>query len=330
MIDTNKNKKIFVTGGCGFIGSNFIRLLLNNTEYNVVNYDALTYAGNLDNLREYENSPRYTFVKGNICDIELVLGSMKGCNIVVNFAAESHVDRSIENANDFIMTNIVGTATLLEAARRVGIKRFIQIGTDEAYGSLTKNDPSSKENYPLKPSSPYSSSKSSADLLALSYYRTYGLPVIITRSSNNYGPYQYPEKLIPLFITNLIEGKKVPLMGKGENVRDWIYVEDNCLGILDVIEKGRAGEIYNIGGESEKTNMEITKRILSAFNKDDSWIAEIPHRLGHDFRYSLDCTKIKSLGWKQRFSFDKAMKETIKWYSDNEEWWKKLKEADKK
>lgn len=320
-----ETKKIFVTGGCGFIGANFIRLLLKETDYQIVNYDKLTYAGNPDNLKDIEASPRYAFVKGDICDEEPVLKSLEACDIVVNFAAESHVDRSIQNADDFIQTNIIGTKVLLDAARKLGIKRFIQISTDEVYGSLKKENKSSKEEDVLDPSSPYSSSKASAELIALSYYRTYGLPVIITRSSNNYGPYQHPEKLIPLFISNIIEDKKVPLMGKGENIRDWIHVEDNCRGILTVMEKGNIGEIYNLGGENERTNMQVTKKILDAFGKDESWINKIPHRLGHDFRYSLDCAKIKSVGWKQKFNFEEGMDQTIKWYKDNERWWKRLK-----
>ncbi|TKJ17934.1 dTDP-glucose 4,6-dehydratase [Candidatus Woesearchaeota archaeon B3_Woes] len=322
-------KKIFITGGCGFIGSNFIKLLLNETEYQIINYDMLTYAGNLNNLKEDEKNPKYFFIKGDICDKERVLKSLEGCDVLINFAAESHVDRSIKNASNFITTNILGTSILLDAAKELGIKKFIQISTDEVYGSLTKEDSSSKEEDILKPSSPYSSSKASAELLALSYYKTHKLPVIITRSSNNYGLYQYPEKLIPLFIINLINNKKVSLMGKGENIRDWIHVEDNCRGILNIIEKGKVGEIYNIGGENEKTNMEITKCILDEFNKDESWIKEIPHRLGHDFRYSLDCSKIKQLGWKPKYTFQEGMKKTIKWYRENPSWWKKLMEESK-
>lgn len=283
----------------------------------------MTYAGNEKNLQDIDDSSRYSFIKGNICDKNLVIESLQGCDIVVNFAAESHVDKSINCCDNFFATNIIGTATLLEASKELRINRFIQIGTDEVYGSLTKKDSSSKEKDLLRPSSPYSSSKASADLISLSFYKTYGLPVLITRSSNNYGPFQNNEKLIPKFITNLLKGEKVPLMGKGENIRDWLYVEDNCAAILTVMEKGIDGEIYNIGGENEKTNFEITKTILAGSGKDKSWIQEVPHRLGHDFRYSVDCYKIKKLGWQQNFSFEEGMEKTINWYKENISFWKK-------
>jgi len=282
----------------------------------------LTYAGNEENLQDIKDSSRYFFIKGNICDKNLVIESLEGCDIIVNFAAESHVDKSINCCDDFFATNILGTATLLGASKELRIKRFLQISTDEVYGSLTKQDGSSKEKDLLSPSSPYSSSKASADLISLSYYKTYGLPVLITRSSNNYGPFQNNEKVIPKFITNLLRGEKVPLMGKGENIRDWLYVEDNCAAILTVMEKGKDGEIYNIGGENEKTNLEITKIILAGLEKDESWINEVPHRLGHDFRYSVDCYKIKKLGWEQNFSFEEGMEKTINWYKENRSWWK--------
>jgi len=321
----SNKQKIFVTGGCGFIGSNFIRYLLEQGKYSVVNYDALTYAGNPANLKDIEDSSDYTFIKGNICNKDLVLESVKDCDIIINFAAESHVDRSIKNSKDFIETNIIGTANLLEAARKVGIKKFVQIGTDEVYGSLSMQDESSKEDSLVEPSSPYSSSKAAADMIALSYFKTYGLPVVVTRSSNNYGPYQFPEKLIPLFVTNVIEGEKVPLMGDGENIRDWIYVEDNCSAILTVMEKGKIGEVYNIAGETEVTNRKVTDIILDFFGKDESWIKKIPHRLGHDFRYSMNCDKIKELGWNQKYNFQDGIIKTIEWYKNNEEWWKILK-----
>ncbi|HDZ17497.1 MAG TPA: dTDP-glucose 4,6-dehydratase [archaeon] len=317
-----KDQKLFITGGCGFIGSNFIRFIIKNTNYEIINYDALTYAGNEENLQDIKDSSRYFFIKGNICDKNLVIESLEGCDIIVNFAAESHVDKSINCCDDFFATNILGTATLLGASKELRIKRFLQISTDEVYGSLTKQDGSSKEKDLLSPSSPYSSSKASADLISLSYYKTYGLPVLITRSSNNYGPFQNNEKVIPKFITNLLRGEKVPLMGKGENIRDWLYVEDNCAAILTVMEKGKDGEIYNIGGENEKTNLEITKIILAGLEKDESWINEVPHRLGHDFRYSVDCYKIKKLGWEQNFSFEEGMEKTINWYKENRSWWK--------
>ena len=283
----------------------------------------MTYAGNEENLQDIKDSSRYFFIKGNICDKNLVIESLEGCDIIVNFAAESHVDKSINCCDDFFATNILGTATLLGASKELRIKRFLQISTDEVYGSLTKQDGSSKEKDLLSPSSPYSSSKASADLISLSYYKTYGLPVLITRSSNNYGPFQNNEKVIPKFITNLLRGEKVPLMGKGENIRDWLYVEDNCAAILTVMEKGKDGEIYNIGGENEKTNLEITKIILAGLEKDESWINEVPHRLGHDFRYSVDCYKIKKLGWEQNFSFEEGMEKTINWYKENRSWWNK-------
>jgi len=325
VVETQK-QIVLVTGGCGFIGSNFIKMLLQKGNYHIINLDTLTYAGNIKNLKDDEDSPNYTFIKGDIRNKKDVFKAMEGCDFVVNFAAESHVDRSITDSSDFITTNINGTHLLLEAAKELGVKRFIQISTDEVYGSLSKNHPSSKEVDVLNPSSPYSSSKAAAELIAKSYYITHGLPVIIVRSSNNYGPYQYPEKIIPLFITNIIEGKKVPLMGKGENIRDWIYVEDNCEGILTVMEKGKDGEIYNIGVGNEKTNMEITKTILDKSGKDKSWIKRIPHRLGHDFRYSLDSTKINLLGWTKKYDFQEGMQKTINWYKNNKIWWKPLKD----
>jgi dTDP-glucose 4,6-dehydratase len=323
--ENHREGTILVTGGCGFIGSNFIRYILENTIYKVINYDALTYAGNKENLKDLNGNPRYKFVIGDVCDKSLVLETMKECDMVVHFAAESHVDRSIEDSKAFIQTNFVGTSVLLEAAREIGVKKFLQIGTDEVYGSLSMDDPSSVETDNLDPRSPYSSSKAAADLLALSYFHTYDLPVVVSRSSNNYGPYQFPEKLIPLFITNLIESKKVPLMGKGENIRDWLYVEDNCAGLLVILEKGKDGEIYNVGGDNEKTNMQITNTILTGMGKDETWIKPIPHRLGHDFRYSLSSKKTIALGWKSKYNFEEGMKKTIQWYIKNDTWWRKLK-----
>jgi dTDP-glucose 4,6-dehydratase len=320
------HKKLFVTGGAGFIGSNFIKFALAKG-HSVINYDLLTYAGNLDNLKDIKSN-NYTFVKGNIMDFDKVLSSIGDSEVIVNFAAESHVDRSISDPNNFVLTNIIGTATLLEVARKKNLS-FVQISTDEVYGSLEKDDEPSIETHILKPRSPYSSSKSAAEHLAMSYHTTYGLNVMVTRSSNNFGPNQHPEKLIPRFITNLILGEKVPLMGKGDNIRDWIYVEDNCDAILTVIDRGKAGEIYNIGGGNDKTNLEITKIILAAFGKDNSWIREIPHRLGHDFRYALHSGKIHGLGWKPKHSFDEGMRLTIDWYKNNTDWWKKLKEEKK-
>lgn len=316
--------KILVTGGCGFIGSNFIRQMLKKyPSYKIVNLDKLTYCGNPDNLRDIESDKRYAFIKGDICDKKAVEGAIKSCDAVINFAAESHVDRSISDASEFIRTNIHGVYTLLEAAKRHNIKRFIQISTDECYGSINKG--SFKETSPLRPNSPYSASKAGGDHLAMSYYKTFKLPVIITRSSNNFGPYQYPEKVIPLFITNLLESKLVPLYGDGMNVRDWLYVIDNCDAIGLILHKGRIGEIYNIGGSFEIPNIELTKIILKNLGKTDKMINYVPDRLGHDRRYSLDSSKVRKLGWKPSKSFDTAIKETINWYKSNTTWWQKLK-----
>lgn len=316
--------KILVTGGAGFIGSNFVRMMLQKyKDIELINIDKLTYAGNLENLKDVEKNKNYKFIMGDICDSKLVNNITMGIDIIFNFAAESHVDRSINDPFVFTKSNVLGTHTLLEAVRKNNVKKFIQISTDEVYGSIKKG--SFKEADNLNPSSPYSSSKASADLLCLSYVTTFDMPIIITRSTNNFGPYQYPEKIIPLFITNLMEGKKVPLYGDGLNVRDWIYVVDNCEAIWFVAEKGEIGEIYNIGGGNELPNIEITKLILKEMSKDKSWIEYVKDRLGHDRRYSLDCTKIHKLGWKPKFDFENAIKETIEWYKNNIDWWKKLK-----
>jgi len=316
--------KILVTGGCGFIGSNFIRQILKKyPAYKIVNLDKLTYCGNTDNLRDVEADKRYTFIKGDICDKKIVDKAITGCDVVINFAAESHVDRSIEDASAFIRTNIQGVYVLLEAAKKNKIKRFIQISTDETYGSITKG--SFKEDSPIRPNSPYSAAKAGGDHLAMAYYKTFKLPVIVTRSSNNFGPYQYPEKVIPLFITNLIENKKVPLYGDGMNVRDWLYVADNCSAIDLVLHKGKIGEVYNIGGSFEIPNIELTKIILKNLGKTDKMIHYVSDRLGHDRRYSLDSAKVSKLGWKPSKSFDTAIKETINWYKANTTWWQKLK-----
>nr|MBU1328561.1 dTDP-glucose 4,6-dehydratase [Candidatus Omnitrophota bacterium] len=316
--------KILVTGGCGFIGSNFIRYMLKKyPAYKIVNLDKLTYCGNPDNLRDIEKDLRYAFIKGDICDKKIVDKIIKNCDIVVNFAAESHVDRSISDASEFIRTNIHGVYVLLEAAKRHNIKRVIQISTDEVYGSIRKG--SFKETSLLHPNSPYSAAKAGGDHLAMAYYTTFKLPVIVTRSSNNFGPYQYPEKVIPLFITNLLENKKVPLYGDGLNVRDWLYVIDNCSAIDLVLHKGKIGEIYNIGGSFEIPNIELTKIVLKLIGKTDKMISYVPDRLGHDRRYSLDSTKIKKLGWQPSKNFNTAIKETINWYKANTTWWQKLK-----
>lgn len=317
-------EKILVTGGLGFIGSNFIKFILKKyPDYNVLNLDKVTYAGNPENLKDVEKNPNYKLVKGDICDEEIVENCMKEADVVVHFAAESHVDRSINAPLIFTKANVLGTHLLLEAAKRNNIEKFVQISTDECYGSVEKG--SSREGDVLEPNSPYSASKAAAEHFVRAYNITFDLPTIITRSSNNFGPYQYPEKVIPLFITNLMEGKKVPLYGDGLNVRDWIYVIDNCEAIDFVMHKGEIGEIYNIGGGNEKPNIEITKAILKEMGKDESYIEYVKDRLGHDRRYSLDCNKIRKLGWKPKYNFEEALKETIKWYENNEDWWKRLK-----
>jgi dTDP-glucose 4,6-dehydratase len=318
--------EILVTGGSGFIGSNFIRYMLNeHPDDAIINLDKLTYAGNPDNLVDIESNPNYSFVRGDICDQDLVDRLMQKRQIeqVIHFAAESHVDRSIVDGSAFVRTNLLGTYTLLDAALRHGIERFIHVSTDEVYGSTIKG--SFKETDILNPSSPYSSSKAGSDLLARSYYTTHDLPVIITRCTNNFGPYQYPEKLIPLFITNILEDEKVPVYGTGQNVRDWIYVLDHCRAIDFILKRGEVGEIYNIGGGAERTNLEITGKILGILGKDGSMIEYVKDRPGHDFRYSLDCSKLRDLGWVPKYNFEEALEKTIGWYVENEWWWKKLK-----
>jgi len=316
--------KILITGGAGFIGSNFIRhMLVKYPNYEIINLDKLTYAGNLNNLKDIEKNKNYSFLKGDICDKKIVEKLIKKVSIIINFAAESHVDRSIIKSDAFIQTNVFGTYVLLQAAKEFKIKKFIHISTDEVYGSIVSG--SFNEDSSLKPSSPYSASKASSDMLVTAFNVTYGLPTIITRSTNNFGPFQYPEKLIPLFITNLLEGKKIPLYGDGLNVRDWLYVIDNCEAIDFLLHHGREGEIYNISANNEKTNLEITKKILNFLGKDENFIEYVTDRPGHDRRYSLDCSKIKKLGWKLTFEFDDALKATINWYKNNEWWWKPLK-----
>lgn len=321
--------QILVTGGMGFIGSNFIRHILHKYPYyKITNLDKMTYCGNPDNLKDIEKNKNYSFVKGDICDEKLVDNLVKEKDIVLNFAAETHVDRSIDDPKSFIRTDVDGTHTLLEAGKKHGIKKFIQISTDEVYGSIEKG--SFTEESALQPNSPYSASKAGADLIARSYNKTFGVPAIITRSSNNFGPYQYPEKLMPLFITNLLEGKKVPVYGDGMNVRDWLYVIDNCEAIDLVMHKGKIGEIYNIGADNEKTNIEITKLLLKELGKDESSIEYVKDRPGHDRRYSIDSSKLRKLGWKPRFKFDMALKETVSWYKNNQNWWKKIKSGEYK
>jgi len=315
---------VLVTGGSGFIGSNFIRYMLEKyPEYRMINLDKLTYAGNPDNLTDVGNNPNYSFVRGDICDMDVVNEVMQQVDQVVHFAAESHVDRSIDDGSVFVRTNVLGTHTLLESALKHGIKRFIHVSTDEVYGSIDEG--SFKETDILVPSSPYSSSKAGSDLLAQSYYITHKLPVIVTRCTNNFGPYQYPEKLIPLFVTNLLENRKVPVYGTGQNVRDWIYVLDHCKAVDFVLQDGSVGEIYNIGGGAEKTNLEITEMIIKKVGLDGSMIEYVKDRLGHDLRYSLDCSKLRGLGWGPEYDFDEALEETIRWYLNNRWWWEKLK-----
>ena len=322
--------KILVTGGCGFIGSNFIRYALKNSDYEIVNLDKLTYAGNLKNLVDVQNDPRYKFYKGDICNFELVSFIIEKENVdsIINFAAESHVDRSILSSQEFIRTNVTGTNVLLEVTRLYQLKKFLQISTDEVYGSLGPEGKFTEET-PLSPNSPYSASKASADLLVKAFHHTYGVPALITRCSNNYGPYQFPEKLIPLMIINALNNKPLPVYGDGMNVRDWIYVEDHCEAILKVFEKGRIGEVYNIGAENEKPNIEIVKLILKELRKDEYLITYVKDRPGHDRRYAIDATKIKTeLGWKPSHTFETAIKETINWYIQNQSWWKEIISGD--
>lgn len=322
--------KILVTGGCGFIGSNFIRYTLNKTDYEIVNLDKLTYAGNLKNLVDIQSNKRYKFYKGDICNYELVsfIVEKEKIDAIINFAAESHVDRSILSSQEFIRTNITGTNILLEVTRQFELEKFVQISTDEVYGSLGPEGKFTEET-PLSPNSPYSASKASADLLVKAYNHTYGVPALITRCSNNYGPYQFPEKLIPLMIINALNNKPLPVYGDGMNVRDWIYVEDHCEAILKVFEKGRIGEVYNIGAENEKPNIEIVKLILKELGKDESLITYVKDRPGHDRRYAIDATKIRTeLGWKPLHTFETAIKETINWYIQNQTWWKEIISGD--
>ncbi|MEI6153324.1 MAG: dTDP-glucose 4,6-dehydratase [Deltaproteobacteria bacterium] len=324
------NTYILVTGGCGFIGSNFVRHILSKYPYSIINLDKLTYAGNLENLKDIENDRRYSFVKGDIIDRHLLENIFDTSRIdaVINFAAESHVDRSIMNPDEFIQTNINGTFNLLEIAKKRGIKRFVQISTDEVYGSLGKEGKFT-EYTPISPNSPYSASKASADMLAMAYFKTFGMPVVITRCSNNYGPYQFPEKLIPLIITNALADIALPVYGDGMNIRDWIHVLDHCEAIDTVFHKGVEGEVYNIGGENERANIEIVKLILDILGKPHSLIQYVTDRLGHDRRYAIDSTKVKNeLGYKTVFDFGKGMEDTVKWYIDNKEWWQRIRSGE--
>jgi dTDP-glucose 4,6-dehydratase len=321
--------RILVTGGAGFIGSHYVRSLLTGAwgadePTSVVVLDKLTYAGNLANLAPVDDDPRLRFVHGDILDRELVDQLVGETDAVVHFAAESHVDRSIAGATDFVMTNVVGTQTLLDAALRIGIDKFVHVSTDEVYGSIQSG--SWDEKQPLEPNSPYSASKASSDLLARAYHRTHGLPVCITRCSNNYGPYQFPEKVIPLFVTNLIDGLRVPLYGEGTNVRDWLHVDDHCRGIHLVLTGGRPGEVYNIGGGTELTNKELTGRLLDATGAGWDSVEKVTDRLGHDLRYSVDITKIRAeLGYQPAVPFERGLAETVDWYRQRRDWWEPLK-----
>lgn len=313
-----------ITGGMGFIGSNFVRYALKNRkDWNIINLDKLTYAGNPDNLKDIKDK-RYRSVRGDIADRKVVESLVPKCDIIVNFAAETHVDRSIIDAGTFVKTDVIGTYRLLETARKYDVERYVQVSTDEVYGSIETG--SFTESSPLTPNNPYSASKAGADMLVRAYHTTYGLRTMITRSSNNFGPYQYPEKLIPLFITNAIDSKPLPLYGDGKNVRDWLYVEDNCEAIALVAEKGEAGQAYNVGGGNERTNIEITKLILKALDKPKSLITYVKDRPGHDRRYSLTCDRMRALGWSPSHGFEDALGQTVKWYVNNEWWWRKIME----
>ena len=325
-------RRILITGGAGFIGSNFVRFVMHERpKWRIVNYDALTYAGNPANLADVADDPRYEFVHGDIRDRDDLVHALSGCDSVVHFAAESHVDRSIADASPFVSTNVLGTQVLLDACRELGtIERFVHIGTDEVYGELPLDRPDLKftEQTPLQPNSPYSASKAAADLLALSYHTTFGLPVVVTRCSNNFGPFQYPEKVIPLFVTNLIDGQKVPLYGDGLNVRDWLHVIDHCEAVLAVLERGAVGEVYNIGGNNEQSNVNLTHTILDLIGCGKDMIQPVEDRLGHDRRYAIDSSKIQSeLGWRAtRSTWPEALAQTIDWYKSNESWWRPLKQ----
>ena len=322
-------KTYLVTGGSGFIGSNFVRQMLqNDTNCHIVNLDKLTYAGNPANLVDIEMDERYSFVHGDICDTDVVrqIFHQHKPQIIINFAAETHVDRSIGSPDDFIKTDVFGVFTLLEASKEFGVDLFLQISTDEVYGSIAEG--SFCEGDPLLPSSPYSASKAGGDRLAYSYYVTYNLPVIITRASNNYGPFQYPEKLISLFVTNALEDRDLPVYGDGKNVRDWLYVSDHCSAVHFIIENGKLGEVYNVGGGNELQNIHITHQILEQLGKSTDLIKFVEDRKGHDLRYSLDCSKLNQLGWTPEHSFDEALADTIHWYQSNEAWWAPIKSGE--
>lgn len=318
-------RKYLITGGAGFVGSNFIRYVLaNEPDASVTNLDLLTYAGVEATVAELNEDPRHAFVKGDIRDIDLVEGLVPGHDVVINFAAESHVDRSIVGPSVFLETNVVGAGVLVDAARRHGIPRFLQVSTDEVYGSI--NEGFASEDAPLQPSSPYSASKAGADLLVGSYRATFGYPAIISRCTNNYGPYQFPEKVIPLFVTNLMGGRRVPLYGDGRNERDWLYVEDHCAALHLLVDAGEPGETYNIGANAQLRNIELTRKILAALGLEENWIEYVPDRPGHDLRYAVDSSKIRNLGWKPAHSFEERLSDTVAWYQARQDWWRPLKE----
>jgi len=319
--------KILITGGCGFIGSNFIRHTLSTyPDYRILNLDALTYAGNPENLKDVQDDPRYAFVQGKIEDSAMLRDLMQGADSVVHFAAESHVDRSIVDAQPFLMTNVLGTHSLLEAAKNASVGKFVHVSTDEVYGALGEEGKFT-EKTPLMPNSPYAASKASGDMLVRAYHETFGFPAVIVRPSNNYGPYQYPEKLISLMITNLYDNQPVPVYGEGKNVRDWLFVEDNCRAIDIILHKGKVGEAYNVGGNAERRNSEIVKKVLALMGKDETSITFVKDRPGHDYRYALDTSKIEhQLGWHPSVDVEAGLKKTVDWYRNNEWWWRPLKE----
>ena len=316
--------RLFVTGAAGFIGANYVHHVLATSDDEITVFDALTYAGNLDNLKDLEGNARLRFVRGDICDREAVRAAITGHHAVVHFAAESHVDRSIVNPDEFVRTNCLGTNVMCDEARRADVQRFLHISTDEVYGSIEVG--SFGESDPLAARSPYSASKAGSDMIALAYHETYGLPVVVTRSSNNFGPYQFPEKVIPLFVTNLLDGRQVPLYGDGLNVRDWCFVEDNCAAVDLVLRKGITGEVYNIGAGNEVTNRELTDRLLALCDRDESSIDYVEDRLGHDRRYSVDIAKVKALGWAPARELGEALAATVAWYREHRWWWEPLKE----
>jgi dTDP-glucose 4,6-dehydratase len=320
-------RRLLVTGGAGFIGSNFVRRVLHeHPTYEVTVLDKLTYAGNMENLKDVAENPRYRFVRGDICDAAVVEQCLRECDTVVNFAAETHVDRSIDEPGGFIMTDVFGVYVLLEACRRHSVERFLQVSTDEVYGSVVEG--SSTERDRLEPNSPYSASKTGGEMMVRAYHVTYGVPTLVTRGSNNFGPYQYPEKLIPLFITNALDDKSLPVYGDGLNVRDWIYVLDHCSAVDFVLHHGEVGQVYNVGGGNEMPNLAITEQILDLLGKPRDLVTFVTDRLGHDRRYSLDCSGIRALGWKPEHDFHSALAETVQWYCDNRWWWEKIKSGE--